>query len=121
MVKIEVLLLKREEDDPFWPGELHTPGTVIRPGDTEGAMYKAFERIIHDELRDTAMSAPYFVGSLLHKSRRGTEQAQIYWVEVEGEANVGEFYPAGNLPTNLVESQQKFIAQAVESYKKNKQ
>lgn len=113
---VEVLLLEREADDPIWPGQVHTPGTVIRPGDTEGTMYKAFERIIHDELKDTEISDPYYVGSLLHESKRGTEHAQVYWVEVLSGPKVGKFYPASNLPVNLVDSQHKFIGQAVKSF-----
>lgn len=117
--KVEVLLLERAPDDPIWPGMVHSPGTVIRPGDTEGTMYKAFERIVKDELNGTAISNPYYVGSLLHKSRRGTEHAQIYWVEVLGEPRVGTFYPVDELPDNLVESQPKFIKLAAKSYQES--
>lgn len=55
---IEVLLLSRGMDDPIWPGELHTPGTVVRPTDTQGGMYLAFERILDDELKGAKVSAP---------------------------------------------------------------
>lgn len=112
----EVLLLSRSEDDPIWPGELHTPGTVVRPTDTEGQIYLAFERITKYELQGTEISQPYFVGSILHKSKRGTEQAQIFWVEVIGEPKTGTFYPVNELPPNTIGSQVAFIKQATESY-----
>lgn len=118
--KVEVLLLERGDDDPIWPGELHTPGTVIRPGDNEGNKYKAFDRIIKDELEETKISHPHFVGSLLHKSKRGTEHAQIYWVEVLDDAKTGSFYDAESLPKNLVSSQHKFIQLAVDSFRQQK-
>lgn len=114
--EVEVLLLRREKNDPIWPGELHTPGTVVRPTDTEGNMYLAFERILQDELSGTQVSAPHYVGSSLHKSKRGMEQAQIYWIEVLREPKVGEFYGMNNLPAELMESQRKFISQAVSSF-----
>lgn len=118
--EVEVLLLPRAEDDPIWPGEFHTPGTVIRPTDNEGQMYLAFDRILNDELKNTKVSKPYFVGNILHKSKRGTEQAQVYWVEVIGRPEVGEFYPVSNLPKRLIESQRKFIIQAAASFSKAK-
>lgn len=113
----EVLLLSRGDDDPIWPDALHTPGTVVRPTDTEGKIYLAFERILKDELKGTATSAPHYVGSNLHKSKRGMEQAQIYWVEVLGEPKIGQFYAADNLPANIMESQVAFIKHAVQNYK----
>ena len=118
--RVEVLLLERSRHDEIWPGELHTPGTVIRPTDNLGEIYKAFERIRKDELMDTEISDGYFVGSILHRSKRGSEQGQVFWVEVLGEPKAGKFYPADNMPPNLIESQRKFIAQAVKSFKESK-
>ena len=113
---IEVLLLARPDDDPFWPGMLHTPGTVVRAtdfnGDAKDAVWPAFSRILHDELQNTQLGTPLFVGSILHKSKRGVEQAQLYAVEVQGEPQVGTFYSVDNLPTSLIDSQLKFIAEA---------
>lgn len=80
----------------------------------------AFERITRDELQNTLISEPYFVGSILNKSRRVTEHAQIYWVEVLGRPTIGEFYPINDLPERLIESQRKFIAQAAASFKRYK-
>lgn len=114
--RIEVLLLARNSNDPIWPGELHTPGTVIRSTDAEEKMFEAFDRILKDELGGTKASEPHYVGSMLHKSKRGTEQAQIYWIEVLEEPKVGTFYPVDDLPKNIMESQKKFIAQAVKSF-----
>lgn len=114
--EVEVLLLSRGGKDPIWPNELHVPGTVIRPTDNENKIYMAFDRIINDELGGTKMSEPYFVGSILHKSKRGSEHAQVYWVEVLEKPKVGKFYPVDELPDNLIESQTKFIKQASKSY-----
>lgn len=118
--ELELLLLSRGEDDPIWPGILHTPGTVIRPTDTEGKIYVAFERILQDELCGTIVSSPHYVGSNLHKSKRGMEQAQIYWVEVLGTAKVGTFYPLDSLPPTLMNSQRAFINLAAKSFLKTR-
>lgn len=113
--KVEVLLLDREA----WPHGLHTPGTVIRPTDIAAGNYQAFDRILKDELAGTEVSDPHYAGSTLHSSPRGGEQAQIFWVEVQGEPKAGAFYPADALPDDLIESQQKFIKLAVGDFKKH--
>lgn len=118
---IEVLLLKRDLDDKKWPGMYHTPGTVIRATDTinnNSEHWAPFKRIFDDELKRTNVSEPHYVGSLLHKSKRGVEQSQLYWVEVLDKTMTGKFYHIKNLPPNLIESQEKFIKAAVKSYRR---
>jgi hypothetical protein len=73
----------------------------------------AFKRITEEELQNTALSTPSFVGTVLHESRRGWEFSQIYWVEVLETPKIGEFYSYRELPKNLIASQRKFIKQAV--------
>ena len=119
--KIEVLLIARPDNDALWPGLLHTPGTVVRATDfgAETPMWAPYQRIIHDELHDIELGAPQYVGSLLNKSKRGAEQAQIYWIEVLGEPKEGKFYPVDNLPIDLMDSQKTFIAEAVRHFSRN--
>ncbi len=112
----EVLLLAREADDPLWPSELHVPGTVIRPTDTQGKIYAAFERILSEELAGTKTSSPHHVSNLLHKSKRGTEQAQVFWVEVLEEPKIGKFYTLNEFPDNVMHSQLDFIKQAAHNF-----
>lgn len=118
---VEVLLLKRPDDDPFWPGLLHTPGTIVRATDLrpEADNEQAFNRIAHDELKDTKISRPHFVGSMLHKSKRGTEQAGLYWVKVTSDPQIGEFYLVDNLPPGLIDSQVVFIRAAARDFVEN--
>ncbi len=114
--KVEVLLLRRDADDSLWPNELHTPGTVIRPTDLDSNNHLAFKRILEDELAETKVSEPYYVGSNLHKSRRGAEQAQIFWVEVLEKPKTGKFYPVNKLPSEMMESQIGFVKLAAKSF-----
>lgn len=118
--KTEILLLKRPEHDEIWQGEVHTPGTVVRPTDTEGGSYQAYERIEKEELLGTKVSSGHFVGSIFHPSKRGMENAQVFWVEVIGDPKVGKFYDTDNLPENLMDSQRGFIAEAIRNFNKNK-
>lgn len=116
---IEVLLLERPEDDRIWPGMVHSPGTVLRPTDAEVGLDAAFNRIITDELNGTKVSAPRFVDTYFHKSRRGAEFAQVYWAEVLEEPSVGKMYELSKLPENLIESQHVFIKDAAANYQNN--
>ncbi|HSX07389.1 MAG TPA: hypothetical protein VLG11_00685 [Candidatus Saccharimonadales bacterium] len=112
--RTEILLLKREADDPVWPGKLHAPGTVLRATDT---LQSALKRVCDDELQGVQVTEPKFVTNILHHSGRGMEAPQIYWVEVLGDASgVGQFYDADDLPEDLVRSQLDFIPQAVRAY-----
>jgi hypothetical protein len=113
--KTEVLLTKREEDDPNWPGMLHTPGTVVLATDEENSYESAFQRIAN-ELGDVNTARPQFVNNTLHKGNRGMESALVFYSEVLGEPSVGSFYPADNLPESIVDTQVPFIEEAVRSF-----
>lgn len=116
--RVEVLLIKREADDELWPGALHTPGTVIRATDTTNSQSLIpFARILHDELKDTPVGTPHYLGSIFHESKRGSEQAQLYWVEVTGEPKTGAFYDVDALPDDLIASQLDFISKAAISFR----
>lgn len=117
--KTQVLLIDRGEDDKHWAGELHTPGTVVRATDLEensGGNQKTFNRILHDELKGAPVGDPHYAGNIFHKSKRGAELAQIFWIEITGESPVGAFYDTDNLPDSLIESQITFINVAATHY-----
>jgi hypothetical protein len=117
--QLQVLLIPRESSDDIWPGMLHTPGTVLRPTDVNLGAQGAFDRIVEEELMGTKVSTPVFVRSLLHKSRRGVEQSQIFLTEVKSKPIVGKFYNVDELPANLVNSQREFIQAVANYYKEN--
>lgn len=116
--KIEVLLLARGPDDPIWPNEMHTPGTVIRTYDFKNKT-QPFNRIINDELRGTKVKDPVFVTNILGESKRGIEQAQIFYAEVVGEPKIGQFFPVDALPEQIMESQISFIEAAAIAFKQS--
>ena len=120
---VEVLLIQRSSDDPLWPGMWHTPGTVVRATDlysNDDKDWAPFSRLMRDELKETPIGKPHFVASLLHQSKRGVEQAQVYWAEVLGEHNTGQFFPLTDLPDNLIASQRKFIEEATASFERSR-
>jgi hypothetical protein len=117
--QIEVLLIMRDDSDPIWGGKLHTPGTIIRASDQAASdQGDAFNRILEGELESVATGYPVYVTSILHKVKRGTEQALVYWVELIGEPTVGQFFDVNQLPDSLVDTQVEFIKEAVVSFKR---
>lgn len=115
--RIEILLLERSGNDRFWPNMLHTPGTVIRATDLNEqthSLQAAFDRLVHDELGDVRLGPPMFIASLLHESKRGTEQAQVYCAELLEEPKVGRLFSVQDLPENLIAQQHDFIRQVAE-------
>ena len=118
--QIEVLLLPREDDDPIFAGQLHTPGVVLRATDNPVGIQSAFDRIIKDELAGAKISEPVFVANVFHTSKRGAEAAQVYWTECLEEPKVGKFYPVGNLPLEAINGQRTFITPAAESFRKSR-
>ncbi len=123
--QIEVLLIKRSDKDPLFAGLMHTPGTVVRADDeTKGETHAhtAFERLLREELAGVTVSAPEYVGSIFHTSKRGTEQAQLFWVEVLDEnPTIGEFWPVDSLPDNIIDSQRSFIIKTAEHFAQTRQ
>lgn len=119
--KPEILLLRREANDPVWPNQLHVPGTVVRGSDEEGSFKDAFNRI-SKELGGIALENPTLVKNIIHHSGRGMEVSQIYWADIgDIEPAQGEFFAADNLPDNIVQSQLDFIPDAVAHYVASKQ
>ncbi len=118
--QVEVLLIKRPDTDPLFAGLMHTPGTVVRADDEskgEVHAHTAFERLLNEELTGIAVAPPEYVGSIFHTSKRGVEQAQLFWIEVlEENPTVGEFWPVDNLPDNLIDSQRNFIIRSAEHF-----
>ena len=116
--KIQVLLVRREADDPFWPNMRHTPGTVLRAIDQKGNLKDAFTRIINDELGLKEEVMPVFVDVRFSQSTRGSEFSAIYYVEMTEEIIKGEWFDVETLPDDIVQSQRELVAKVVESFKK---
>lgn len=112
--RLEVLLTKRADSDPVWPGMWHTPGTVIRSFDS--SVDDGVSRLLRDELGNCQSSEPEYVGYLLHKVSRGTELALVHWVTVSAGITIGRAFDSDNLPENLVDSQRGFISWAISAY-----
>jgi len=115
----EVLLLKRPDDDPSWPGMLHTPGTVLRSTDIKNGVANAFDRIFNDELKITPTSVPIQSTVDFHKVKRGVEFATVFYLDLTNqETTVGQWYLYTSLPNTIVDTQIGFIQQSITNFEK---
>lgn len=116
--RIEIWLVEHgDENQPWpelWPNTLHTPGTVVRP--TDESHQDAIDRVLRDELQGVELAGePEYVCNILHRNRRGLENAQVLVVEVVGELVVGDYYPIDKMPDNLMKCQLDFMPKAVDA------
>lgn len=109
--KIQVLLTKRHEEDPDWPGgSWHIAGTVLRKEDVEGDQ-DAIRRVIHEELGDIHIDHPQFVGLKVVQTKRGPTNEHIYigTAAPSYDPPVGQFFDIENLPSPFVEHQYEVL------------
>lgn len=112
--KVEVMLTRRPVDDKFWPGNLHIPGCIVRPTDTEEAVIK---RICAKELSGTRLGEPSELHTQVRKTQRGNEMTKLFWVGVLGDSTDGEFYSVDNLPDDLLPAYPASIVQAADLFR----
>ena len=112
----KVLLFARDKDDPYFAGQVHSPGVMIVP--TDGDFGEAFQRLVRTELMDIDIeNSPVFVEARLLKTRRGVENAMIHWIRVNPESSGrGTFYEVSPLPVNLIDHHHHIIPRAYSSY-----
>lgn len=116
-VGVEVLLTQRVEFDPFWPGQWHVPGSVLRPTDAAGSMTSALTRVLAGELGLSAWSEPVFVSPIFWHNIRGAALSLVYYVNVDHLVlPVGEFFPITELPKNRVVDMDGVIVMAANAY-----
>jgi len=117
---IKVLLLRRDDNDPTWPGMCHVPGGIVLPTDMTEDFRESLARVIA-KLGATKISKPVFVQNVFCQVRRGAEVALVYSVAITGEPAVGALYDVQSLPPNMIEGQANFVHIAAAHYKQQNQ
>ena len=116
--KVQVLLLKRGEDDPFWKGMLHTPGAIIIASDRVGTFEDAINRVIQKELLSSPhIGSPVFTEVINIQHEIGRANCLVHWLEMTDEPKIGEYYYTDELPDNLISSQIEMIRNTAERFK----
>lgn len=113
----EILLIRRDQDDPVWPNMLHSPGSVLRSYDL--TYNDAFTRIENDEIHTRFIKTPQLIAVNHSKSKRGMENSMIFICQIDENSNhTGSFYNVDDLPKDLIQEQIKFIKFAVKAFNK---
>jgi len=110
----EVLLFRRPADDSFWPGLLHTPGTILRSSDA--SFDDAYTRLFNDELNCEPLSVK-FIGNELILNERGRVLLFKYIVDVTDVVTSGDFYDTTTLPDDVLPQHRDMMLQAVNHFK----
>lgn len=114
---VEVLLFKRPAIDQVWIGMVHTPGVVIRPTDARSGLDGVLKRLIGAELPGTKFRGePIFVEIILREVKRGTECANVYYVEVDSHYGDGAWHNVSSLPDNVIDTQIEMIRNASKTF-----
>lgn len=119
-----VVLLPRPQNDPFFAGKIHGPGTVMRRGDTEG---NALRRAL-GELGDAHVTTPEFIDRI-HvpmgyghmQCVRGQEIGLLFGVEILYPIPINlmrHIYCPKQLPENVIPFHRPMIVRAIEWWKK---
>ena len=107
----QIYLTRRDEDDLYYPGALHLPGTRKLPDDTDKLQLL---RIIGETpLNINWLDIKCFF-SMTIQCPRGTEYADVRRVEIPYNANDEGFYDIGNLPYDVIDSHKEFIQRDLE-------
>jgi hypothetical protein len=114
-----VLLFERPPSDPWYAGQLHTPGVMVIPTDVATPDFRAtFARLVKSELEGLDFTGfPVFVRNMLLDTKRGVENANIHWLRVDGYTGSAVRCSMGNLPDNLIDHHRVIIPTAYEHFK----
>lgn len=119
--RLEILLTQRPEDDRYWPGQWHIPGSIVRATDTPHTYESVFTRILDDELAGRVQ----FEGETVHAFTifqtiaRGAEVDQMYVAKASTESEApedGKFYPVDELPDALMDQYYDMLPRIIEAF-----
>jgi|GEM_PF-3817005 len=130
----QVLLYQRPESDPWWPGELHSSGTVVLKKDMDNHALP-FDRLLGEEgeLKGGVQtnSQPTFVEQSYRSPEdtgRGTELALVYYIEATHTSenptvgtwiDVDESFP-GNAGGQVIEHHIEMVTTAARRFENDK-
>lgn len=110
--QIEVLVVRRDENDPHWPGQLHTPGTMLRPTDSDD-FSTAFKRVFAEIERTPEDYQVKKIDTVFHTVNRGKELAIIFAVMIEDVKDNDYWVVFDEIDSLIVSTQVNFVKNAV--------
>jgi hypothetical protein len=105
--KVKVYMIRRPTNDPFYPNQLHTPGTMCNGNDK--TIEDAVQRVMNEEISEFTTDRPEEIDTLYRSTPRGVEGAFIFSTRVIDGGNPENWYDAENLPKDTIEHHQEMI------------
>lgn len=104
----EIGLIRRGDDDPWWPGQWHLPGTIIRSTDT---LVSAIQRLLHEEIIASSYDEPIYQTFVFQRSKRGSSIVLVYSVDhcVVPATSLMRWHPIDVLPAEIIDSEREII------------
>jgi hypothetical protein len=106
-----VLMAKRPDDDPWWPGEWHLPGAVLLPTDVISDRHDyntPVTRLLAEDFKNSVVidGQVRIFDTIRRSGVRGSEQVALGWTNVmvaDGVAEVvdGTFFDADHIEREL--------------------
>jgi len=113
---LRVYLSRRPQNDPYYAGLLHPPGTVIRP--TDATLAACYQRLLRSELSEVSVKrGPVFVDLVFEEIKRGREISLLHWVELEDVRTMDNLYDVRNLPASTIPTDVSRIRMAADHFR----
>jgi len=108
----EVLLFRRPDDDRYWPGMWHYPGTVVRTGDRGDDVWRRLSIEVGVPIKTSELR---LIRTRIGINERGSSVFLIHHLESGDTANFpeGRFFPVTAIPQNTVAECARTIAECL--------
>lgn len=129
----KVLLAKRSDDDPWWPGQWHLPGTVLLTTDKAFDVHDyetPVDRLYNDEFHGSIsrVGSVTIFDSQRRTDTRGSEQTVFGWSHITltsgfDEVTGGELFDADRIESelageNVIDGHLNSVKRALRHYRK---
>jgi len=116
--QLKVLLLDRDENDPYWPGQMALPGKIMLA--TDESLDDVYARLLKSELPNVKIkNGPIFCGHIFEEIIRGREVSLINYIEIAEVPTGYKMFDVNNLPNNIVKTEIHRVEMAVKKYKED--
>lgn len=107
----DILLVRRPDDDPYFSGELHFPGTILLASDQ--TILQAIQRVLVNELllsKEAALDVfNFFAFSRISKTKRGSQLSHVHVAAMDYVPFGFQAYSPRNLPDNVLDHHRYII------------
>lgn len=114
---IEIFMIKRPENDMYWPSQLHVPGTMVFAWDwsANNDFSKPWSRLMKKEIIQNNEGVVMPVSTIHLDTLRGAETAHINNIVFKGPVSDegGGWYPITSLPDDIIAHHKVIITEGV--------